>query len=247
MVTNATGLRVRSQLIDVDFEGTEVEGLEVLEKLREDYQADQSDKASRSLSAPPCSDNDPHHSHTNGQTFNIPIRGGRNQPPQSDHSVREPSVSTLERHAHARDDGYTNVCGISSPAISTPGKKYNPGKGEYCCPRCGSNFTRPKSVKDHFPYCIAKCGNPQGLRFTDHPTMAQTETAIQRRTRASREPTAVDSEDDDAQMIEHTQEMELREMSEALYVDSAFMESCLATDLPQSWDFAGVYAGVWDS
>lgn len=221
MPLNASDLQVRSIPI-----AAQLSGIEALEKPTEDHRADQSGTASGSLSPHPSSDSPPYHSHTpNRQTYNIPLRGGRDTVGPQDDRSRELSVTTLERHAHARDDGYTDVCGLRSPAISTPVQKYNPGKGEFRCPRCGSNFTRPKSVKDHFPYCISKCGNPQALRFADHPSMVQTEAAIQRRTRASREPSTVATDDNDdedngdTQMNGHSPEIELEEMSEALYAD----------------------------
>ena len=44
-----------------------------------------------------------------------------------------------------------------------------------------SNFTRAKTVKDHFPECISKHGNPDGLWFTDHPSMRKEEARIQNR------------------------------------------------------------------
>ena len=134
-------------------------------------------------------DNGPNHNHiSTQQSYNIAIPDGRENIPQQDGSDREPSVATVLRRAHARSDGYSVVCGVYSPEISAPVKSDNRGKGDFFCPRCGSNYTRPYSVKDHFYYCISKHGNPQALRFTDHPSMAQTEAAIQRRHRASQEP-----------------------------------------------------------
>ena len=138
-------------------------------------------------------DNGPNHS-----CENLP------QASSSDRESREPSQLTVLRRAHARSDGYSVVCGVYSPEISAPVKSDNRGQGDFCCPRCGSNFTRPYSVKDHFFYCIQKHGNPQALRFTDHPSMAQTEAAIQRRHRASQD-----------------QEARFQEMNDALYVDRA--------------------------
>ena len=134
-------------------------------------------------------DNGPNHNHIpTQQSYNVAIRDGRENVPQQDGSDREPSVATVLRRAHALSDGYSVVCGVYSPEISAPVKSDNRGKGDFFCPRCGSNYTRPYSVKDHFYYCISKHGNPQALRFTDHPSMAQTEAAIQRRHRASQEP-----------------------------------------------------------
>ena len=120
--------------------------------------------------------------------------------PQQERSDREPSVATALRRAHARSDGYSVVCGVYSPEISAPVTSENRGKGDFYCPRCGSNYTRPYSVKDHFFYCITKHGNPRALRFTDHPSMAQTEAAIQRRNQG-----VVGQE-------------QVQEMSDALYV-----------------------------
>lgn len=66
-------------------------------------------------------------------------------------------------------------------------QKYDHGDGELHCPGCGVYYTRSKSVKDHFPNCVSKCGNSQSLGYTDHPSMTQREAANQRRDRASRE------------------------------------------------------------
>lgn len=226
MPVNARDLQVRFVPVE-----TQLSELEQLEKLPEDFRADQNNAASHSSSSYQSSGNPPPHSHTpKRHTHSIPIHGGHDTVGQPDERFREPSVVTLGRRAHARDDGYTDVCGLRFPEVSIPVRKDNPGKGEFRCPRCGSNFTRPKSVKDHFPYCISKYGNPQALRFTDHPSMAQTEVAIQRRTRASRESSAVTTEesdseddddgtmmdDDDARMDEHSPEIEFKEMNEAL-------------------------------
>ena len=96
------------------------------------------------------------------QIFNIPIRGGRET---------TVSATTQRRHDQSSENGYTIACGVVCPEIAPPVRKVNPGGGSYCCPRCGSNFTRPKSVKDHFPGCIQRYGNPLGLRYTDHESM----------------------------------------------------------------------------
>ena len=32
------------------------------------------------------------------------------------------------------------------------------------CPRCFCYFTRPRSLRDHFPKCVSKLGNPDNLR-----------------------------------------------------------------------------------
>ena len=185
----------------------QLSGIEMLEYPQQVHRASQSGTTSSSLSPSPSSDNNPYPSQPLNQRIDV-------MAPHN--NTRELSVSTLKRHAHERNDEYTDVCAVRSPAISTPVKKYNPGKGEFCCPRCGSNFTRPKSVKDHFPSCISKFGNPRALRFTDHPSMAQTEAAIKRRTRASREASSAITEKDDAQTDDHSQGFGFEEMNEAL-------------------------------
>ena len=200
----------------------QLSGIELLRNPQHVHHTSQSGTDSSSLSLPPSLENSPYPSQTLNQQIDVMA------PPCN--KARELSVATLRRHAHERDDEYTDVCSVPSPAISTPVRKYNHGKGVFCCPRCGSNFTRPKSVKDHFPSCISKCGNPQALRFTDHPSMAQTESAIKRRARASREASSALTEGDDAQMDDHSQRLGFEEMNEGLYVDSAREQLCLATD-----------------
>ena len=200
-------------------------GVELSEQPREDHQINQSKLDTDSSSLSLSTDNSPEHSQTPTQQ-NLKIRGRGSRVP--DNRAQGLSAATLKRHAHERDDEYTDVCGIYSPEISTPIKKYNHGKGKFCCPRCGSNFTRPKSVKDHFPFCILKCGNPQALRYTDHTSMAQKEAAIQGRAQASRETSTVNMEDEDIQMDEDSQGIKFEELNEALYVDLVPKHNCLS-------------------
>ena len=84
--------------------------------------------------------------------------------------------SETGRNQHRRSDLLTDVCGHITPATGTPVKKIS-GKehADYHCPRCDSTATRPRTIKDHFPACIRKHGNPQGLKYTDHPSMAKAE------------------------------------------------------------------------
>ena len=131
-------------------------------------------------------------------------------------STREPSAKTVKRHAHAGDDDYTDVCGIFSPEISTPIKKHNPGKGDFFCPRCRSSFTRAYTVKEHFPDCVAKYGNPQSLRYTDHVSMTSQEAAIQRRSRAGRQSSVATMEGEAAGMSVYGQQNRFEEMNDAL-------------------------------
>ncbi len=173
------------------------------------YQTDQNDRSSVSLT--PTSTT----SQQDQQNFHGPKRAGHDSLTPSDSKARGYSASTLRRHAHARDDWYTDVCGVISPEKATAVKKDNLGNGDFCCPRCGSTFTRPKSVKDHFPGCIRRYGNPQGLHYTDHASMAQTEAFIQRRRQASHETSNADTEGESS---EGDEGINLERMNETLYV-----------------------------
>ena len=65
---------------------------------------------------------------------------------------------------------YTRVCGVYSVERASPTKAEN-RRGNYHCPRCDTQFTRPRSVLRHFVGCITKYGNPDGLKWTDHPSL----------------------------------------------------------------------------
>ena len=109
-------------------------------------------------------------SNSHQHIFNIPIRGGRAM-----------SAITQKRHNQSLQNGYTIACGVVCPEVAPPVQKVNPGGGDFYCPRCLSNYTRPKSVKDHFPGCISRHGNPLGLRYTDHKSMPSKEAVLQSR------------------------------------------------------------------
>ena len=66
----------------------------------------------------------------------------------------------------------TEVCGVVSPAKGGNPTAAGGRQGSYRCPRCKGRFTRPRSVKDHFKKCVEKYGNPSGLRWFDHQTLA---------------------------------------------------------------------------
>ena len=68
---------------------------------------------------------------------------------------------------------YTTVCGVYSREKSSPNKIRTSG-GPYHCPRCDTQFTRPQGVRRHFVGCITKTGNPDSLRWTDHPSLQRT-------------------------------------------------------------------------
>lgn len=134
------------------------------------------------------------------QAYNLPIRGKHRNPTQSSNSTQRVSAKTQERYANSRADGYTVVCGVESSEIVPPVKRVNPGNGKFRCPRCKSNFTREKSVKDHFPDCISKHGNPEGLFFTDHPSMKQEEARILNANRTSGLVSSLDDVREDEEM-----------------------------------------------
>ena len=86
------------------------------------------------------------------------------------------SPATKPRNPHTRADGLTDVCGVYSPdtgrrLVTTISQK----GGKNTCPRCFSTMTRSRTVKDHFPGCIAKYGNPRALKYTDHESMQNAE------------------------------------------------------------------------
>ncbi len=70
--------------------------------------------------------------------------------------------------------GYTRVCGAYSREIASPVKKIKRTGGRYRCPRCDTPFTRARAVMNHFVGCIAKYGNPDSLKWTDHPSLQRT-------------------------------------------------------------------------
>ena len=70
--------------------------------------------------------------------------------------------------------GYTRVCGVYSREIASPEKKIKRTGGRYRCPRCDTPFTRARAVMKHFVECIAKYGNPDSLKWTDHPSLQGT-------------------------------------------------------------------------
>ena len=110
------------------------------------------------------------------------------------------------RDIHTRLDRLTEVCGIVSPATGLhPMKKVSKAQGaSYHCPSCDSNYTRPRTVKDHFLSCIRKYGNPLGLKYTDHPSMVKAEENRQRRIERSNQgqDAGLDAEEEDEQLEE---------------------------------------------
>ncbi len=67
---------------------------------------------------------------------------------------------------------YTSMCGLVTRKIfKSPIAKNKGPKAGFHCPRCNGQFTRARSVKDHFIKCVGKYGSPQGLSWWDHPTL----------------------------------------------------------------------------
>ena len=63
----------------------------------------------------------------------------------------------------------TAVCGRWSPATrAVPKKPQARAAGPFRCPRCLFGYSKPKSVRTHFPKCIALNGNPNCDSWTDH-------------------------------------------------------------------------------
>ena len=70
----------------------------------------------------------------------------------------------------------TQYCGIFSPAkgadrLSMTAQRLTDPKFKYHCPRCDKRFSRRFTVKQHFPACINKYGNPQSLKWLDHASL----------------------------------------------------------------------------
>lgn len=86
----------------------------------------------------------------------------------------------------------TRVCGITTPSKGTLVASKSKLKGKFRCPRCNGRFTRPRSVKDHFIKCVGKYGNPDGLSWWDHGTLADTKVW-----HLDHLPQAEEEEDDD--------------------------------------------------
>ena len=65
---------------------------------------------------------------------------------------------------------YTRVCGVYSVETASPEKVKN-NSGRFHCPRCDSQYKRVRGVRKHFVGCITRYGNPDSLRWTDHPSL----------------------------------------------------------------------------
>ncbi|MCJ1261655.1 hypothetical protein MMC22_001521 [Lobaria immixta] len=75
---------------------------------------------------------------------------------------------------HAAVDYENAMSGVQLPLSNEPEntEKIHPPAKSHRCPRCFSSFTRRHSVKQHFPACITRVGNPQNLKWDDTPLAA---------------------------------------------------------------------------
>lgn len=90
------------------------------------------------------------------------------------------STNSRELRRLAREYVPTNVCGVFSasrvPAGCDP-TQHNPSPAEIkytrnmTCIICGSKFKTKQYVRDHFPKCVQKNGNPNRHSWFDHPTV----------------------------------------------------------------------------
>ena len=71
--------------------------------------------------------------------------------------------------------GDTPHCGVISKAIKTP-KEAARKEGNFRCPICCSRFTRREGVNYHFSSCARRHGNPNGYRWSSHPSCKNIDT-----------------------------------------------------------------------
>ena len=106
----------------------------------------------------------------------IPMSNVRPQAPASQPPVKSRSVehNNYRPNTDGQSSGhgtsvYTRVCGVYSKQKASPKKTKT--NGPYHCPRCDTQFTRARGVARHFVGCITKHGNPESLKWTDHPSL----------------------------------------------------------------------------
>ncbi|KAL9138499.1 MAG: hypothetical protein Q9175_000287 [Cornicularia normoerica] len=110
----------------------------------------------------------------------VPTPNVRPQAPASQPIVKSRSAEhnnyrpyTDVQSSGLRTSVYTRVCGVYSREKASP-KKVKTNGGPYHCPRCDTQFTRSRGVTRHFVGCITKNGNPDSLKWTDHPSLQDT-------------------------------------------------------------------------
>ena len=85
------------------------------------------------------------------------------------HSVSTENCTNGDSNGHGTSV-YTSVCGVYSIETAPP-EKFENKAGPFHCPRCDTLFTRARGVRRHFIGCITRYGNPDSLRWTDHPSL----------------------------------------------------------------------------
>lgn len=110
---------------------------------------------------------------------NIPMPKFRPQAPASQPTVQSRSAEhkncgpfTNGQSSGHGASAYTRLCGVYSRERASP--KKSKANGPYHCPRCDTHFTRARGVMRHFVGCITKYGNPDSLKWTDHPSLQRT-------------------------------------------------------------------------
>lgn len=107
-----------------------------------------------------------------------PMMAAASRQPMVAAASRQPTMAAASRQPMMPPDsaagpvnGETPVCGVYSPEIKKPQPKV---KGASClnfkyeCPRCHTKYSRRYTVKQHFPGCIVKYGNPDSLKWSSH-------------------------------------------------------------------------------
>ena len=126
----------------------------------------------------------------------VPSRKRKAPTQKSKPQKAKPRTNSLKERAP--QGALTNACGVVTPLKANPVAKVN-NNGDFCCPRCKGHFTRPKSVKDHFAKCVAKHGNPRGLRWFDHATLVKSRKHYENRMTTIREASEDEDEEEDAE------------------------------------------------
>ena len=89
---------------------------------------------------------------------------------------RKPALRTTGFNQATGSGLLTAVCARVTPSKGQPIPHRSGAGGAFRCPRCYGRFTRPRSVKDHFIKCVDNYGNPAGLSWFDHPSLAKSKS-----------------------------------------------------------------------
>lgn len=100
------------------------------------------------------------------------------------------------RFDRATRGGLTEQCRVVTPLIGTPVVRHIE-TGKFHCPRCNGRYTMRKSVRTHFPKCVTKYGNPNGLSWWDHDTLKVSRDYFNRQVVKAEEEDQVEGEEED--------------------------------------------------